>query len=135
LPLVIDAGYNAAMRIQFYDDPIRGLRPREEVRFNQLGLFVYEDEKRVALGFDITPFSERPSIQVIVKDIEGEEAANLTVIEALQPNFNITIHLRNESPNGVYHLEAILYYIEEDGNRQVVDSTKKSFDATQPGEQ
>lgn len=123
------------MRIQFYDDPSGGLHPREEVRFNQLGLFIYEDEKRVALGFDITPFAERPSIQVIVKDSEGEEAANLSVIEALQPNFNITIHLRNESPNGVYHLEALLYYIEENGNRLVVDSTKKSFDATQSGEQ
>ena len=67
-------------------------------------------------------------------DSEGEEAANLTIIETMQPNFNITIHLRNESPNGVYHLEAFLYYFEKDGNRLVVDSTKKSFDITQPGE-
>lgn len=134
MSLVIDAGYNAAMRIQFYDDPSGGLHPREEVCFNQLGLFVYEDEKRVALGFDLTPFAERPSIQVNVVDSEGQEAANLTIIEALQPNFNITIHLRTKSPNGVYHLEALLYYIDEDGNRLVVDSTKKSFDVTQPGE-
>jgi hypothetical protein len=135
LLLVIDAGYNAYMRIQFYDDPHGELRPREEVRFNQIGLFVYEDKKRVALGFDIMPFAERPSIQVTVKDSEGAEAANLSVIEALQPNFNITIHLRDGSPIGEYHLEAILYYLEEDGKRLIVDSTKKSFDATKPGEQ
>jgi hypothetical protein len=123
------------MRIQFYDDPRGELRPREEVRFNQIGLFVYEDKKRVALGFDITPFAERPSIQVTVKDSEGAEAANLSVIEALQPNFTITIHLRDGSPIREYHLEAILYYLEEDGKRLIVDSTKKSFDATKPGEQ
>lgn len=135
MSLVIDAGYNATMRIQFYDDPHGDLRPREEVRFNQIGLFVYEDKKRVALGFDITPFAERPSIHVTVQDSQGAEATNLSVIEALQPNFNITIHLRDESPNGEYHLEAVLYYLEEDGNRLIVDSTKKSFDASQPGEQ
>ena len=123
------------MRIQFYDDPHGDLRPREEVLFNQLGLFVYEDKKRVALGFDITPFVERPSIHVRVINSQGDEAANLSVIEALQPNFNITIHLQDESSNGKYHLEAILYYLEGDGNRLIVDSTKKSFDARQPGEQ
>ena len=132
--LVIDAGYNATMRIQFYDDPHGDLRPREEVRFNQLGLFVYEDRKRVALGFDITPFAERPSIHVSIKDNDGEEVSNLSVIEALRPNFNITVHLRDESPSGEYHLEAILDYLQEDGNRLIVDSTKQSFDATKPGE-
>jgi hypothetical protein len=72
---------------------------------------------------------------VSIKDNDGEEVSNLSVIEALRPNFNITVHLRDESPSGEYHLEAILYYLQEDGNRLIVDSTKKSFDATKPGEQ
>ena len=78
------------MRIQFYDDPAMGPRPREEVRFNQIGLYVYEDRKRVAVGFDITPFLERPSIQVAMLNEEGLEVSNMTVIEAMQARGNIT---------------------------------------------
>ncbi len=135
------------MRIQFFDDPAMSPRPREEVRFNQLGLYVYEDDKRVAVGFDITPFLERPSIQVIVLNDEGQELSNLTVIEAMQPNFNLTMHmqmhmqmhqqmhLEDEKPLKSFRLEATLYYRSNEGERQVVDRKTRTFDPSKTGEQ
>jgi len=127
------------MQIHFYDDPAMGRRPREEVRFNQLGLYVYEDHKRVAVGFDITPFLERPSIQVTVLNEEGQEVSNLTVIEAMQPNFNLTMHMQmpqeDDKPPDNYRLEATLYYRSADGERQVVDRETRTFSPSKTGQQ
>ena len=65
------------MDIKFFDDPFEGPKPREEVRIKQLGLYMHEDGRRVAVGFDITPFLERPSIQVTFTNERGEEAGSL----------------------------------------------------------
>lgn len=123
------------MRVQFFEDPLRGPRPREEVRFNQLGLFVHEDGRRMAVGFDITPFLDRPSIQVVVTNESGQEAATFSVIEATQPNFNVTIHLRDDEPSETYTVEAYLYYASPGEPRMVVDRTARTFNASRPGEQ
>ncbi len=124
------------MKVQFFDDPTRGPVSREDVRFNGLGLYLYEDRQRVAVGFDITPFRERPNIEVIVRNEEGEEAASLYVIEAIQPNFNLTMHIKDHSESDQYEVEAILYYTsQENGQRIVVDRLKKTLDITQIGEQ
>lgn len=123
------------MRVQFYDNLDGGPRSREEVRFNEVGLHVYEDGRRVAVGFDLTPFIERPSIEVRVKNADGEEAASLSVIEAMQPNFHLTLHLRDDERKDPYEVEAILYYIGEEGDRQVCDRQARSFRATIPGDQ
>jgi hypothetical protein len=123
------------MRVQFYDDLDGGLRSRDEVRLNELGLFVYEDRRRVAVGFDLTPFLERPSILVRVTNAGGEEVASLSVIEAMQPNFNLTLHLRDKGARDPYEVEAIIYYLSEDGDRQISDRQVKSFSVATPGDQ
>ena len=123
------------MRVRFYDEPDGGPRSRAEVRFNDLGLSVYEDHRRVAVGFDLTPFLERPSILVRVTNGEGKEAASLSVIEAIQPNFNLTLHLRDGGQKDPYELEAVIYYMSKDGERQVSDRFGKTFYASTVGDQ
>jgi hypothetical protein len=112
-----------------------GPRAREDVRFNQLGLFVHEDGRRVAVGFEITPFLERPSIDVVVTDEFGRAAANMTVIEALHTNFTLTLHLRDMNPTGKHEVTATLYYFDADRKRLVVDSASRTLDPGLPGEQ
>lgn len=121
------------MRIQFYDDPVGGSFSRDEVRFNQLGIFVYEDGRRIAIGFDITPFFERPSIEVSVTNNQGIESASLTVIEAVESQFNLTMHLRDPEPANPYTVTAALYYQTAGKERTVVDKVVKTFDSTQAG--
>ena len=121
--------------IDFFEDPLQDGRPRSEVRLNNLGLYVHEDGRRVAVGFDITPFAEKPSIEVTVTNARGEEAGHMTIIEAFQPNFHLTLHLRDEEPTEEYEVEAVLYYGGTDEPRMVVDSKQARFDVTQPGDQ
>jgi hypothetical protein len=122
------------MRVQFFDDPSGGPRSRDEVRFKNLGLYVYEDRKRIAVGFDITPFFERPSIEVVVKNVDNEESASLSVIDSLQYQFNVTLHLRDESKSQKYSIEAILFYRSIGGDKKVVDKIARTFDTSSPGE-
>ena len=124
------------MRVNFFDDPLQTPKPRDEVRLKKLGIYVYPDRRRVAIGFDVTPFLERPSIEVKVVNGAGEAAANLSIIELLETNFTMTMHLRDLEPANPYQAQIEVYYAspDEDMLRQVVDTKVKEFDVTEPGE-
>jgi len=123
------------MRIEFFDNPLQESRSRGEVRFNQLGIYVFEDRQRIAVGFDLTPFRERPSIDVSIVNHAGVEEASLSVIEAMQARFNLTMHLHEPASNQNYHIKAYLYYRAASGERKVVDSISRQFDLINVGEQ
>ncbi|HSM59010.1 MAG TPA: hypothetical protein VK879_22835 [Candidatus Sulfomarinibacteraceae bacterium] len=120
--------------INFYDDSEHQGREPEDVRLKQLGLYVHEDGRRIAVGFNITPFRERPSIEVTASNGRGEAAGSLTIIEALQSNFSLTMHLRDAAPTEEYTVRAELYYVGSGGERQIVDSKETTVDVTVPGE-
>lgn len=123
------------MHIQFYDNLEGGAKSRKDVRLNELGLHVYEDGRRVAIGFNLTPFLERPSLLVRVTNANGDEAASLNVIEAMEPNFNLTMHLRDGDNIDPYQVEAFVYYVSESGERQISDRQVRTFDSSKPGDQ
>ena len=122
------------MRIELFNDPLQQSRSRGEIRFNKLGIFIFEDRQRIAVGFDITPFRERPSIDVSIVNITGKEEASLSIIEAMQSNFTLTMHLREPAPDRQYEIQARLYYRTADGDREVVDSISRLFDLNEVGE-
>ena len=139
------------MRIEFFDDPLQTPKPPEEVRLKQVGLFVHEGGRRVSIGFDMTPFLQRPSVEVRMVNGNDELAATLSVIEVLQPNFSMTMHLRDKQPTDLYTVDVVLYYNvfaegeptepeTPDGpvplprNRMEVDKRTMTVDVTQPGE-
>lgn len=121
--------------INFFEDPLKAPRAREDVRLNQLALYVHPDGgRRVAVGFDITPFIERPSIDVRVTNARGEPAANLTVIQTLESNFHLTLHLRDKEPTDEYTFSASLYYGgAPDEERMDVHAISATVDVSQPG--
>lgn len=121
--------------INFFDDPEKRGRAREDVRLKQLGLYVYEDARRVAIGFNLTPFAERPSLEVTATNEEGQVAGSMTVIEALSANFNLTMHLRDESPTDHYTIDVVVFYKDENGERVEVDRKHGKVDVNVPGEQ
>ena len=123
------------MDIKFFDDPFEGPKPRDEVRIKQLGLYMYEDGRRVAVGFDMTPFMERPSLQVTFTNERGEEAGSLHVIETLQTNFSLTVHLRDKEPTETYEVTAVVYYATPETERVNVHTLTRTLDRTKPGEQ
>ena len=123
------------MDIQFFDEPGGGPKSREDVRIKQIGLFLYEDRRRATLGIELTPFLERPSVEVRVRNARGEPAASTNIIDTLVPNFSVIIHLRDAEVTEPYELTAIVYYATPDTERVNVDERTVSFLASQPGEQ
>jgi hypothetical protein len=124
------------MRVNFFDDPLEGPRPREEVRLKKLGLYVHEGGRRVSVGFEITPFLEKPSVEVRMVNSMGELAGSLNVIHTHERNFSLIMHLRDKTPTEKYEVTAVLYYLAEPGDpRQEVHTLKASFGVTRPGDQ
>lgn len=123
------------MNIQFFDDPLQGPQSREDVRIERLGLYLYDDRRRVQVGFALTPFRERPSLEVTIRNPQGEEAGSLHVIETLDTNFSLTMHLRDKEPAEVYEVTAVLYYATPETERENVHTVVRTLDGTRPGEQ
>ena len=123
------------MHINFYDDPLQAPKTRDEVKLNQIGLYIYPEGRKVAVGLDITPFLERPSIEITVLNEHGERAAALTVIESLERNFTMTLHLRDKELTRLYQIQVVLYYSNVETREWLtVDNQTATFDVTRPGE-
>ena len=89
------------------------------------------------LQSDLTspPFIERPSIEVTVKNILGAPAGSLTVVETLDTNFSLTLHLRDREPTDVYEVSATLYYATPETGRTNVHTVSGEIDVSTAGEQ
>ena len=122
------------MQIEFFDDPLQQPKSREDVRIKQIGLYVHDDARRLSFGLELTPFLERPSIQVTITNGEGEHAGALSVIETMTPNFSLIIHLRDAEVTDPYSLAAEIYYATPETERQNVDKQTVSFYARENGE-
>ncbi len=122
------------MDIRFFDNPLEQPRRREDVRFRQIGLFIHPDLRRLAFGVELTPFVERPSIEVLIFNGEGAPAGSLHVIETLTPNFSLTMHLRDVTTINPYRLTALLYYSWPDREKIEVERREVSFEVSEPGE-
>lgn len=123
------------MDIKFFDDPLEQPRPREDVRIRQIGLYMYPDLRRMMFGVELTPFVERPSIEVIITNGDGAPAGSLHVIETLTPNFSLTMHLRDSETINPYTLTAVLYYSWPDREKIEIERRTFAFEVTEPGEQ
>lgn len=122
------------MNITFFDDPAEAPRPREDVRIKMIGLYVYPDLRRMAFALELTPFIERPCIDVTLENGLGQPAGSLSVIETLTPEFNLILHLRDQETTDPYRLTAKIYYTTPDTERMDVDSQSVTFNATEEGE-
>lgn len=122
------------MQIEFFDDPLKGPASREEVRIKQIGLFIHDDSRRLTFGLELTPFLERPSIEVTIRNGQGEPAGALTVVESMTPNFSLIVHLRDSEVNDPYTLTAEIYYATPETERTNVDRKTITFNALALGE-
>lgn len=123
------------MNIDFFDNPEDAPKSREDVRIKQLGLYLFEDRMRVAVGFDMTPFLERPSIEVQLINERGEKSASLHVIDTLDTNFSLTMHIRDQEPTDTYDVNVTLYYAHPEKEPQVIQTMSRTLDRTQVGDQ
>jgi hypothetical protein len=98
----------------FFSDPDDVPVPPEEVRIRELEAKPWPDGQRVAIQFHITPFQQRPNIEVKIYNSKGDEVAELSVVEALETKMEFTMHLREPNPEGVYKAHMRVFYSDLD---------------------
>jgi hypothetical protein len=93
--------------------PEDGLPP-DEVRFMEVRVEPWpEDGRKVRVHLQITPFIERPNIEVIIKDPSEEEVASIYIVESIDDRMTFTMHIRGQTAlEGTYSLIASLNYPE-----------------------
>lgn len=96
----------------------------------------YPDARRLRVNLEVTPFLQRPYIELTLKDGDGEEVATVNIVEPMNWKLEFTMHLRGALRNP-YTLHACLYYPNgpSDEPRQVsfeVDPAPPSATETAP---
>ena len=105
------------------------------MRFTAITAQPYTDGRRVRLSFKLTPFLERPCVDIAVTNVAGDEVASMSLIEAMDTDFEFTLHLRGPEPQGEHTAHLSLFYTEDDAasERQIVDERDFNFFIAPPG--
>lgn len=127
----------------FFSDPEDMPVPPDKVEIRTLTASPYEDGRRVAVDFEITPFQQRPNIEITVTNQEDSQVSTFSVVEAIENQMSFTLHLREANPGGRYHLHMQVFYTDmeslEEGddkslikdilleNKQVVATAQTDF--------
>ena len=80
-----------------------------ETRIISLTAEPYPDGYRLRVNIEMTPFQQRPHLEVSLKDANHEEIASSSIVEPLTWKIEFTMHIRGEL-NNPYTLEAKLFY-------------------------
>ncbi len=105
----LSAGQGHAVDLTFVDSQEIPL-PRNEVRLRGLTVTPLADRRRVRVDIRITPFLERPNLEVVLVAPGGEAVSKVSVVETDSANLSITMHLRSEPQPGEYAVRSALSY-------------------------
>lgn len=97
----------------FFSDPSDIPLPPEEVRIRQFDANPWQDKRRVQITLEITPFQKRPNGEINITNAMGEEVANISIIEMIDPKIEFTVHLRGAELVGPFTASVWIYYSEE----------------------
>lgn len=91
------------------------LAPRDEVILERVSTKPYPDGKRVRVEIDVTPFRERPNIEIEIakpsSDHAAQSVAQASILATMNFRMAFTLHLRGiEDTNGDYTVRVTLYY-------------------------
>ncbi len=84
--------------------------PPEDVRVQRLNFTPDGDGRRVRVEIDLTPFLQRPSLDVVITDGQGDEVASTSIIEAVNPRMSFTMHLRTIGVRGAHQVHVVVHY-------------------------
>ena len=98
----------------FFQDPTDIPLPPDEVRIRRFRAEPWPDNRRVRIYLELTPFQKRPNGEIQIADAPGNEVANLSIIETIDPKMDFTVHLRADEIGGQYLASATVYYYEEE---------------------
>ena len=94
----------------FFRDPNVIRLPPEEVRLLEMQVTPQQNGRQVKILLELTPFIKRPNVEVTITAASGKEVAHTSILEAMLPKMEFTMHLRTFEPGGEYTLESTVYY-------------------------
>ncbi len=97
------------MDIEFLD-PAEAPLPPNQVSFRSVEVEPYSDGQRLLVRLSVTPFQERPTIDLEVQDEQGVRLAASSIVEATDATMSLTLHLQRPSSGLQYTLVARLLY-------------------------
>lgn len=98
------------LRPHSYQPPEDGLPPNE-VRLLDLQAQPWpEDGHRVRIQLDVTPFLERPNLEVVIKDENGIDVSSISIVESIDAHMTFTMHIRSAQLSDRYTIFASLHY-------------------------
>ncbi len=87
------------------------LLPPEEVRIEQVSAILYPDRRRVRVEVSITPFRERPNLEIVLRNGEGRVVSSASAVAVMNFRLAFTLHLRDRAdPSPDYRATVTLYY-------------------------
>jgi len=96
----------------FFSNPNEVPLPPADVRIRELRAEPYPDGRRVRVYLEVDPFQKRPSAELLITNPDGQPVASASILESMMRKIEITLHLRGETPPGVYKLDVELYFAE-----------------------
>ena len=92
-------------------DPNIARYPPEEIMILNLQVNPYQDGKRIFVSIELTPFSDRPVIELSISDSEGINCGSATIVEPPFWKHELTMHVRSNDPSDrEFTIEALLVY-------------------------
>ena len=96
------------MEFFFPEDNLNRMTP-EETHITVLSADPYPDGHRLHVNIEMTPFQQRPHLEVILTNGNGDEIQTTSIVEPLSWKIEFTMHIRGELHNP-YTVHAKLYY-------------------------
>ena len=112
--------------------------PADEVRIRALRVDPLPNGRLMRVYLEVDPFQKRPNADLTISDNEGQEVASTSIIESMDRNIEIRMHVPGAVREHEYSLKVILFYVEiEDEStseggikpfeRRVVDTAETLF--------
>lgn len=94
-------------------EPLEDALPPQEVRITGLRAEPWpENGRKVRVHLDVTPFLERPNMEMVITDSEGAYVSRINIIESIDERVTFTMHIRGETLKNPYTLAATISYPE-----------------------
>lgn len=103
--------------IELYLQNNDNLLPRDQVKITNVTATPYPDGRRVNVAIEITPFRERPNLEIAIRRMDGDQGphvvASTSVIAIMNFRVDFNLHIRGVAdPAGGYTVSVGLYYEE-----------------------
>jgi hypothetical protein len=105
------SGYNDGMGFFQIDPNVERMLPAD-TRLLNVRAELYSNGKRLKVGLDLTPFQQKPYLDLVLTDSSGEIITTTSIIEPVNWNLELNLHIRKSSTsdNGVYKLTVVISY-------------------------